>query len=139
MNIRMPSLAEDYWALESGEERHKEYPDKFWIPTLQDRQNLSKGNAAKLLFQIETEDEDGNIDLSVERMWVLTREKHGDFYIGILNNQPASITPESDFYLQLGAEVPFKAEHVIDIDDDAPEDYLEAVFQETPSSQWPIT
>jgi len=36
---------------------------------------------------------------------------------GILDNQPTCLDFEDDSYLRFGAEIPFKAEHVIDIAD----------------------
>lgn len=69
-------------------------------------------------------------------MWVIVSEKIGDIYIGILDNQPMCIDPDDDFYLGFGAEVPFAAEHVIDIDN-PPQDYAEQVLSQVPERQWP--
>jgi hypothetical protein len=70
-----------------------------------------RGQAARLMFDIEVDDE-GNLDVVGERMWVIVKEKVGDTYIGILDNQPACSDFEDGFYLCLGAEVPFLAEHI---------------------------
>jgi hypothetical protein len=44
-------------------------------------------------------------------MWVIVRERTATGYMGILNNQPATIT-ENDF-LWLGTELPFEPRHII--------------------------
>src|SRR5215510_4632627 len=112
--MRLPRLETDFWELRSAEESHRMNPDTFWIPAQSDRENLRRGQAARLIFDIETDDS-GNIAVGGERMWVIVAEKHGDTYIGILDNQPATVEPADTVYLCFGAEVPFRAEHVIDI------------------------
>jgi hypothetical protein len=112
--MKWPSLANDFWELDSAERRHAESPDTFWIPDRSEREQLQPGQAAKLLFVIEADD-DGAAVTNTERMWVLVTELNQDGYIGILDSQPASIEPSDDVYLIMGAEVPFRAEHVIDI------------------------
>lgn len=68
-------------------------------------------------------------------MWVIVSEKLGDTYVGILDNQPACIDPDDDFYLGFGVEVPFKAEHIISIDQ-PPQDYVEEVLGQSPARHW---
>ncbi len=67
---RLPSASTDGWELESGEARRARYGDSFWLPPLQQRSSLQKGQAAKLLFRMEAEDEDSAVVENVERMWV---------------------------------------------------------------------
>ena len=68
----------------------------------------------KLIFDISIGNENGSVTLlGGERMWVIVTERIGDAYIGILDNEPASIEAGGDHYLCLGAEIPFRAEHVI--------------------------
>src|SRR5918994_1479017 len=110
---RLARLKDDFWELESGEARHDQHPDKFWIPPRQARDNLRIGQSVKLLFQIEGEAEDGSVETNVERMWAIVAGRVGDLYIGILDNQPATVDAG---LLDEGAEFMFKAEHVIDID-----------------------
>lgn len=88
-----------------------------------------------MIFDIEA-DNAGEPEISGERMWVIVSEKIEDTYIGILDNQPVCINPDDDFYLQFGVEVPFKAEHVIDVDA-PPQDYAEEVLSQTPGRIWP--
>jgi hypothetical protein len=113
--MRQPSIETDYWELRSAEKSHAKYGEKFWIPSLEQRQSIERGQAARLIFDIKTNNE-GKLEIAGERMWVIVKEKIGDTYIGILDNQPTCSNFEDDVYLCLGAEVPFLAEHVIDID-----------------------
>jgi len=113
--MRLPSIETDYWELRSAEAAHAKYGDEFWLPPLEERQNLKRGQAARLIFDIEINNE-GTIEIQGERMYVIVSEKIGDTYIGILDNQPACSDFEDNVYLRLGVEVPFLAEHVIDIE-----------------------
>ena len=133
--MRLPSLEKDYWALVPGEARHTESPDSFWIPPLSERQSLKVGQAAKLIFEIESENEEGKVEKVCERMWVVVSEIDSPYYIGRLTNQPATFDENEEFYLQLDAEVPFLPEHVIDIDQ-PPEEFLRALFSEQPKGVW---
>src|SRR5215217_6277293 len=104
--MRRATIEDHFWQLESGEARHQEYGDAFWMPDAVQRRQLKRGQAAKLLFQIEAEGPNG-VELTVERMWVIVAEPVGEGYIGILDNQPASLEPEAHVYLTEGAEIPF--------------------------------
>ena len=57
-------------------------------------------------------------------MHVIVSERIEEAYIGILDNQPTCANFEDDVYLCMGAEIPFLAEHVIDIDN-PPQEYVE--------------
>ena len=118
----LANITEDFWELRSGEKSHEENPEKFWIPSQNERDSLKKGMAARLIFDIETEDENDKILTNGERMWVIVLSKKNDYYLGILSNEPASIEPDTG-YLKLGCKLWFKAEHVIDIDT-PPKEYL---------------
>ena len=117
---RLATLEKDGWALESGEERHALYGEKFWIPTRAEREDLRPGQAVRLLFQLEAVDDDGKVEVGVERMWAIVLEKAGEIYCAVLDNQPAGVEPG---YLDEGTEFLFRAEHVIDIGD-PPENYV---------------
>ena len=82
---------------------------------LESRCNLKRGPAATLILDIESSDDDGNAVVQGERMWVIVAEMLGEFYIGILDNRPSSLEPSDDVYLCLGAEIPFRTEHIIKI------------------------
>ena len=134
--MRLPTLKEDFWQLRSAEESRRANPQAFHIPPLEERQQLKRGHAAKLIFDIEAVDEAGNPSVGGERMWVIVSGRHGDFYLGILDSQPASIVPGEDVYLCFGAEIPFKAEHVIEIAE-PPKNYVDWQLSQAPERLWP--
>ena len=134
--MRMASFKRDFWQLRSGEESLRQHPDSFWLPPLEQRQALQRGQTARLIFDIEGEDDDGTVEVQGERMWVVVAEQVGDAYIGILDNQPACLEPADGVYLRFGAEVPFRAEHVIDIGP-PPADYVEWQLGQPPDRVWP--
>lgn len=134
--MKLPSLEKDFWALISGEARHADSPNSFWIPALEERMSLTVGKAAKLIFEIETKGENGEVERTAERMWVVVTELASPYFIGRLTNQPASAAETDGFYLKQGVEVPFLPEHVIDIDE-PPDEFLRALFSEGPSNVWP--
>jgi hypothetical protein len=73
--------------------------------------------------------------IETERMWVVVTGVLEGGYVGLLDNEPACINPDGDHYLVRGAEIPFRPEHVIDVDV-IPKDALERMsFQ--PSRIWP--
>ena len=59
----------------------------------------------------------------------------GDRYVGPLLSQPQLFEPEDNGYLEPAAEVPFMAEHVIDVQD-LPEQVQRAMFSEPPTKRW---
>lgn len=91
--MRMASFDRDFWQLRSGEEMHQHHPDSFWLPPREKRENLQPGQAAKLIFDIESVDQDGTLQVQGERMWVVVAERVNDGYIGLLDNEPASLEP----------------------------------------------
>ena len=137
--MRLPTLATHFWELRSGEKSHAANPDKFWIPPLDARGAVKRGQAVKLIFELEAEDRDtGRVETGGERMWVIVAERVGEYYIGILDNSPAALEPADDVYLQPGAEIPFLPEHIIDIDT-PPLEYAQQRLSQPPSRRWPRT
>jgi len=134
--MRLPSFERDYWQLRSAVASHREHSDTFWIPPLERRQNLKRGQSARLIFDIEAQGESGAVEVQGERMWVIVAERLGDAYIGILDNQPALIGASDDVYVCFGAEVPFLPEHVVDIGD-PPADYAGWQLGQEPQRRWP--
>jgi hypothetical protein len=110
---KLATIERDGWQLESGEARHAEAPETFWIPSREQRDSLKPGEAAKLLFMIEAENQ-GQLERGVERMWVIIRGRLGPFYTGVLDSTPVSIEPDPSI-LTRGTEVIFAPEHVIDV------------------------
>ena len=133
--MRLPSLETDYWQLRSAEQSHADAPDTFQIPSLDKRNSLKRGDAAKLIFDIEAEDESGRPVVGGERMWVIVAERIGEFYVGVLDSKP-SLEPSDGVYLRFGAEVPFLAEHVIEIGH-PPSEYSEWQLGQSPECSWP--
>ena len=111
--MRDPDFDIDGWCLEDGEVRHAEAPDTFWIPERSRRESLEAGDLAKLIFRISVDNEDE--DVSVERMWVLVRERTPNGYLGVLDNEPGAIAENDEYWL--GTELPFSAKHVINIEE----------------------
>ena len=135
--MRLATFKDDFWELRNGEKCHEEHPDTFWMPELSERISLKRGDAAKLIFDIECEDESGNITVEGERIYVIVSEVIGNKYIGILDSQPACIDKdEQGVYLGFGVEIPFSAEHIIDIDR-PPDDYIEWQLGQPPERNWP--
>jgi len=134
--MRLPSLERDFWELASGEELHAQHPETFHLPTRENRDNLKRGDAAKLIFIIEGIEENGSTDQAGERIFVIVAEKVGDCYIGILDDQPALIEVTDETYLRFGAEIPFLAEHVIEIAEPPPK-YVDWQLSIPPERIWP--
>jgi hypothetical protein len=134
--MRFPCIATDFWELRSAEEAHRRNPDTFWIPPEQERNSLSRGQAVKLIFDIECYEEDGSVAVQGERMWVIVSEAGEGYFVGILDSSPASFDPSDDTYLCFGAEVPFRPEHVIDIAQ-PPQEYVDWQLEQKPERLWP--
>src|SRR5262245_9033588 len=133
--VRLAELSRDFWELRSGEASARKSPDTFHLPPLEERKGLKRGQAAKLIFEVESEDEAGKRQIQGERMWVIVAERVGATYIGILDSQPASLVPGDDVYLCFGAEIPFLPEHVIEIAS-PPADYVEWQLSQAPERKW---
>lgn len=106
--IRLPVLEIDGWHLRSGVASHHRWPETFEIPDEEERRGLVEGDIVKLQFDIEIPDEDEPFG---ERMWVIVRGRSGPYFIGELNNVPA--TSGEQERLQAGDRVVFLPEHVI--------------------------
>jgi hypothetical protein len=133
--MRLATLDRDRWQLLSGEQAHHRNPLSFALPDRDERTNLQRGQAARLIFEIEVEGNHGEVELLAERMWVLVAEQIDEFYIGMLDNDP-TVELAEDVYLCRGAEVPFAPEHVIEIGDPPKEYWLRTLA--TPASRvWP--
>ncbi|MFB9216529.1 hypothetical protein [Vibrio sinaloensis] len=134
--MRLASIEEDYWQLRNGEESHRNNPETFWIPTLDARKSLKIGDAAKIILEIEFEDENGDVYVESERGYVIVSELVSDKFIGILDFQPSCIAPdESGVYLGFGVEIPFSVEHVIDISR-PPQSYIDWQLGQKPERRW---
>jgi hypothetical protein len=128
--MRAPDLIRDGWCLEDGEQRHRDAPTTFEIPDLEVRQSLEPGDFAQLIFKIAIENDEE--PESVERMWVVMSARTDDGYLGILNNEPATISENTDFWL--GIELPFEPRHIISVQHANPESM--AIANSPPSIPW---
>ena len=97
----------------SAEARHAAHPETFEIPPRHDREGLSTGDGAKLLFDIETRKDGRVIDRGVDRMWVIVMRRLGPNYLGVLDSDPGSA---DGLNLREGQVIPFGPEHVAAID-----------------------
>lgn len=108
----LPNLHDDGYAFVSGIESHREAPKTFWIPSEEEKVKVGRGTLVKLNFDIRTADKDGQDQMNGERMWVIVVERDGDWFSGILDNQP---TCTDD--MKPGMIVHFNSEHIINIGD----------------------
>ena len=129
--MREPDFDVDGWCLDDGEALHREAPETFWLPDLERRDALQSGDLAKLVFRIAVDNDEEPV--AVERMWVLVRDRVGDQYFGVLDNDPYAIEENDEFWS--GVELPFAARHVIDID--PADEATRAKATEPPKRAWP--
>ncbi len=116
----MRTIEIDGWALISAEERNAEHPTTFVIPDRHAREGLRPGDAAKLLFDIETKENNEVVDRGVDRMWVIVTRCGDGLYHGVLESDPGAA---DGLDLRPGTLVTFGPEHIADIDR-PPRDYL---------------
>ncbi len=91
------------------------------------REALQFGDLATLIFRIAVDNDEE------PRMWVLVRERIGDHYLGILDNDPYAIEEDDEFWS--GIELPFAARHIIDID--PADEASREMAAEPPRRAWP--
>ena len=106
--MKLPTLEENHYSLISAEQMNKKFPDTFWIPSKERRENLSKGDIVKIIFEMESIEDPK--ELNAERMWVIITEKSNAFYVGKLDSFPFD-----NVHIKYGQRVNFKPEHIIDI------------------------
>lgn len=132
---RLPSLERDGWTLRSGEESHTAHPNTFALPSRSLRENLARRQQVKVIFDFEGVEEDGTVTVQGERMRLVVSEKVRDRYLGLLLDQPQLFEPEDYPYLRPAVEVPFEAQHVIEVMD-LPAAVQQAMFSEPPERLW---
>ena len=128
--MREPDFQTDGWCLEDGEAYHAKAPETFWIPERRRRESLQPGDLAKVIFRISVDKAPENV--AIERMWVLVRERTSNGYLGMLDNEPNAIAENDEFWL--GTELPFSANHVIDIEEKDAKTI--ALAKEEPRRRW---
>ena len=110
----------DGWKLISAEGLNASHPDTFQIPAREKLESLAPGEAAKLLFDIETREEVRVVDRGVDRMWVIVKGRTEDGYIGVLDNDPGTA---ENLHLREGDNITFGPEHIAEIGT-PPRDYV---------------
>ena len=121
-----PTIMENGWRLITATSRKKEFPDSFHLRSSERRKSLSRGEAAQLLFDIETRENGKIIDRGVDRMWVIVTEVLPNGYRGILDSDPGTAENLSLFR---GDSIEFNADHICKIDQ-PPEEYLKREYCE---------
>ena len=115
-----PTIENDGWTLLSAEQRAALAPDMFSLPTKAEREALSVGAAAKLLFDIETRSGGKVVDRGTERMWVIVKSRREKNYVGVLDNNPGGA---DNLNLHAGDLILFGPEHICEIGK-PPRDYI---------------
>lgn len=108
LRIGLPVHVEWIWGryfwhrskLESGLERHLEYPDSFEIPGTEEKAEVRPGDHVKLMWSVER--------LGGERMWVKVTKRKGDQLVGTLDNWPLYA------YMNPDEKVTFHIDDIID-------------------------
>jgi hypothetical protein len=106
----MHTFDDDGWELENAEERHARSPDRFLIPSQEERSALSVGDRVKQLFLFLNQADDGSQIIDCERMWVAIQGKSGGRYDGELLSEPATSTA-----IVRGARISFGPEHIASV------------------------
>lgn len=105
--VKLAVFEIDGYDLVDGEERAQEFPDSFFIPSVDERANLKVGDVVKLIFEMYQPNHEFD---AVERMLVEITEIQDDYCIGFLDNYP-----EGDVLIKAGDTVVFQSIHVISI------------------------
>ncbi|WP_186812801.1 hypothetical protein, partial [Cellulomonas hominis] len=108
VRIGLTPRLEWYWGrhvwhrakLESGLERHLQYPESFEVPDGEAKSDVRPGDLVKLMWSVDK--------FPGERMWVKVTERRGDLLVGTLENWPIYV------YLHPGERVPFHIDDIID-------------------------
>jgi hypothetical protein len=106
--LRLATFDLDGYELVSGVAQNTRHPKTFHIPTDEERNALTSGHIAKLMFEIGVSREDN----LCERMWVIVDQREGPYYVGRLDNQPVARLKN----LKVGSPITFLPEHIIDIE-----------------------
>ena len=108
------------WAITSAVARNRAFPDTFQIPPEKRRNSLKRGEAAQVLFEIETRVDGIIVDRGVDRMWLIIISVLSDGYRGVLDSEPGYA---ENLQLYRGDLIEFKAENICKIDQ-PPQEFL---------------
>lgn len=109
----IPTIKDCGWTLVSAEARNAKNPKTFYIPSFEERSSLSRGMAAKLLFDITTIEDGKIIDRGIDRMWVIVTSVLDVGYQGVLDSNPGMA---DGLALAKGDLVFFRPEHICGLD-----------------------
>lgn len=115
-----PTIETDGWTLISALARHEANPGSFDLPSQTSREQLRPGDAAKLLFDLESKENGEVFDRGVDRMWVIVRGRTKVGYEGVLDNNPGTA---DNVQLREGDTILFGPEHIVAIDQ-PPREYI---------------
>lgn len=97
------------WELEDAEMRHRNAPDLYQIPTIEERSKLSPGDQVELLFLFRGHDRHG-LFIQSERLWVTVNHTSPENYAGVLASSPTCSS-----LVQPGDSIQFGIRHVASI------------------------
>lgn len=103
------------YTLWNAEDRSREFPDTFEIPSEQDRLSLDTWDVAKVIFDVP--------GYMPERMWVHVTKRHdshGVWYEGQIGNHPLRVAltePNLAWPVEVacGNPVRFEPKHIVDL------------------------
>ena len=109
--MNLPTISDNGYELDDGEELHRESPNTFYLPPSEVRSSLQPGQIVKLIFRIALEDEEHGQTQEVERMWVIVEKSLGNGrYLGTLDNDPQCTEG-----IEAGMKLVFEPRHVIQV------------------------
>lgn len=92
------------YVLEDVVKKNSEFPRKFIIPTVDEIDNLSIGNSVRLIFTMNTVQDDG---CGAERMWLTITDIKDDLFYGQLDSSPCYLKS-----IKLGDIITFTKENI---------------------------
>jgi hypothetical protein len=94
------------WSLADGDQRRREHPDTWQMPSVEERRSLAIGSVVKLAFE-----KSGG---GGERMWVVITDADYPQFAGTLENTPVDIPG-----LAHGDVIRFESRNIIDLEGEA--------------------
>jgi hypothetical protein len=107
-----PDFERDGFFLHNAVKLAELYPSTYLIPSSERRHALRVGDIVKLSFRFRSPHAPDDM-YDTERMWVIVRERMGDHWVGVLDNDP-----KYNAKIASGHPVHFHPDHVIDIWED---------------------
>ena len=100
---------DETWEIDDAEVRHRNAPDRHFIPSLAERSGVRVGEQVRFLFFFRGRDEHG-LHMQSEHLRVTVQAALASGYVGTLNKSPAHFP-----LLQEGAAVSFEPRHIVSI------------------------